>query len=98
MNSLKLTLKYKWYDMIDSGVKLEEYRDIKPYYTSRLAQYVNALGRGETVYVTFYRGYVKNRKSMTFEIKSIRIGEGNPEWGAVKGMEYHCIKLGKRIN
>lgn len=33
---LKLTLKKKWFDMIESGVKLEEYREIKPYWMARL--------------------------------------------------------------
>lgn len=28
-NMLKLVLKHKWYDMIESGVKPEEYREIK---------------------------------------------------------------------
>lgn len=31
-----LTIKKKWFDMILSGVKKEEYREIKPYYDSRL--------------------------------------------------------------
>lgn len=33
---LHLTLKKKWFDMIKSGDKREEYRDIKPYWASRL--------------------------------------------------------------
>lgn len=32
---LTLSIKKQWFDMIASGVKKEEYRDIKPYYTSR---------------------------------------------------------------
>ena len=35
MNILHLPLKSKWYDMIESGVKPEEYRDIKPYWVKR---------------------------------------------------------------
>jgi hypothetical protein len=34
--TLHLTLKKQWWDMIASGEKLEEYREIKPYWTSRL--------------------------------------------------------------
>lgn len=33
---LHLTLKKKWFDMIASGEKKEEYREIKPYWVSRL--------------------------------------------------------------
>ena len=34
-NTLYLPLKKKWFEMIKSGEKKEEYREIKPYYTSR---------------------------------------------------------------
>jgi hypothetical protein len=95
---LKLTLKHKWYDMIDSGVKLEEYRDITPFYHSRIDKYIDALNCGMKVYVTFYKAYTTNRPSMTFEIETIRQGTGNPAWGAVSGTTYYCIGLGKRIN
>ena len=33
---LDLVLKGKWYDMIERGGKLEEYREIKPYWDRRL--------------------------------------------------------------
>lgn len=32
---LTLPIKKKWFDMIKSGEKKEEYREIKPYYDSR---------------------------------------------------------------
>jgi len=34
--TLHLTLKKKWFDMIKSGGKPEEYREIKPYWITRL--------------------------------------------------------------
>ena len=36
MKVLHLRLKGKWYRMIESGVKTEEYRKIKPYWIKRL--------------------------------------------------------------
>lgn len=36
MKVLHLTLKKKFYDMIASGDKTEEYREIKPYWANRL--------------------------------------------------------------
>ena len=36
MNILYLNLKAKWYEMIESGIKTEEYREIKPYLIKRL--------------------------------------------------------------
>lgn len=35
MKTLHLSLKKEWYEMIESGVKTEEYREIKPYWTRR---------------------------------------------------------------
>jgi|WetSurMetagenome_2_1015567.scaffolds.fasta_scaffold00725_25 hypothetical protein len=35
---LILPIKKQWFDMIKSGEKKEEYREIKAYYTSRLAK------------------------------------------------------------
>lgn len=35
---LTLTVSRQWYDMIVSGVKTEEYREIKPYWVARLLQ------------------------------------------------------------
>lgn len=39
MKVLDLVLKGKWYDMIASGEKREEYREIKPYWEKRLLDY-----------------------------------------------------------
>ncbi|WP_101690715.1 hypothetical protein [Dysgonomonas massiliensis] len=38
---LRLTLKKQWFDMIASGVKKEEYREIKDYWTNRLVWLLN---------------------------------------------------------
>lgn len=32
---LTIQINKKWFDMILSGIKTEEYREIKPYYTTR---------------------------------------------------------------
>ena len=36
MNSLKLTLKKQWFDLIEQGEKKEEYRKVKSYWFERL--------------------------------------------------------------
>ena len=41
MKTLDLVLKRKWYDMIDSGVKTEEYREIKPYWIMRMMEEID---------------------------------------------------------
>ena len=45
-------------------------------------------------YVKFSCGYTK--RTMTFEIESISIGEGKPEWGAPTE-DVFIIKLGKKL-
>ena len=96
MKTLHLPLKAKWYEMIESGVKTEEYREIKPYWEKRLAPCDNSnsiKGKGYT-HVKFSYGYTK--RTMTFEIESITIGKGKPEWGAPTE-DVFIIKLGKRL-
>lgn len=44
--------------------------------------------------VRFSYGYAS--RSMTFEVKSIKIGRGRPEWGA-PDYDVFIIKLGKRL-
>lgn len=87
---LRLVLTYKWYDMIDAGEKLEEYRDLTKFYRSRIE------GRDYDI-VTFYRGYAKDRKTMSFKYGGYRVGTGQEKWGAVPGKQYYVIKLGERL-
>ena len=41
MKVLKMTLKKKWFDMIASGEKKEEYREIKQYWVSRFIDFLS---------------------------------------------------------
>ena len=91
MNILHLTIKKQWFDMILSGVKTEEYRDIKPYYNLRL------IGK-EYDTVVFRNGYASNAPQFTMELKSITLSTGKPEWGAEESKVYFVLSLGKIIN
>lgn len=82
---LDLVLKYKWYDMIESGVKTEEYRDIRKW-SKRI------VGKPFT-HVRFHRGY--SAIVMYKRIDTISVGTGNPDWGAVPGVKYFVIKFAK---
>ena len=104
MITLTLHLQSKWYDMIRDFEKREEYREKKQYWASRLVSGIttlqDALGRPTYIFrhydcVRFYRGYTK--ECMTFEVKHIKLGFGNPAWGAVSDEECFVIVLGKRI-
>lgn len=91
MKTLKLVLKKKWYDMIASGEKTEEYRDVTDYWIKRIS------GKGYKL-VTFYLGYAKNRPSMTFEMRTPIISTGIQQWGAEIGKKYFVLRLGSRID
>ena len=106
-NTLHLVLKSKWYEMIESGEKTEEYREIKHYWVKRIlesstAQQPELTSIPRQIYkqtkyerVCFHRGYT-NRK-MIFVIKEISIGIGKAPWGAPIDKEVIIIKLGNRI-
>jgi len=93
MKTLILTLKTQWYNLIASGEKKEEYREIKDYWRKRLFQGDEPIKYDRVV---FYLGYSKGRPSMAFKIEDIHIGHGKPEWGAKPGEEYFVISLGNR--
>jgi len=73
---LHLTLHRKWFDMIASGEKREEYRAMKDYWHRRLNQFRHYDA------VKFVNGYGAHRPWMLVELKGKRMGIGKPEWGA----------------
>lgn len=93
---LQLTLKKKWFDLIKSGVKKEEYREIKRYWETRFA--VMLVNKQHYDAILFKNGYSKNAPRFTIELKGIRIGTGKSEWGAEKDKKYFVLELGEIIN
>ena len=106
-NTLHLVLKGKWYDMIESGEKTEEYRETKQYCIKRILEGSTAkqpeltsiprqISKQATYErVCFHRGYTN--RTMIFEIKGISVGIGKALWGAPINKEVIIIKLGSRI-
>jgi len=76
-----LGLKQKWYDKIESGLKHEEFREVKPFNDARLA---GRKGK-ELRAVTFMRGRA-SKEQMTWEVRRVDL-RGN----------YYVLELGKRI-
>jgi len=74
MKILHLTLKKKWFDMISSGVKKEEYREIKPYWCKRLNKKFDA--------VQFRNGYSKDAPFFIIQLIGLYRSFGIVEWGA----------------
>lgn len=96
---LYLSLKSEWYNMIESGIKKEEYREIKDFWTKRLVDKstysVDDIKYKKYDVVCFSYGYTKRK--MYYKIKSIGMGIGKEEWGASKYPVY-IIKLGERCD
>jgi hypothetical protein len=86
---LQETLKKKWFDMIRSGEKTEEYREIKPYWDARL------IGK-EFDYVQFRNGYGEDAPKIVFKCLWIDQGRGLKKWGA-PDTDVYIIKLGERL-
>lgn len=78
---LTLPIKKKWFDMILSGEKKEEYRAKNKYYDSRFWRYED-----EEIDVIFRNGYSNNSPQIQCKvIPNSRFG-GKPEWGAENDM------------
>jgi hypothetical protein len=101
--TIKLTLKKQWFDMIEAGIKTEEYREIKPYWIERLCNefgFISYLGTGfkKFDFIQFTNGYNPKSPKIIVECKGIEIGCGKTEWGAIENENYFIIKLGKVID
>lgn len=90
--TLHLNLKKKWYDLIESGEKKEEYREVKPYWATRIENF-NKNGNG---LICFKNGYSKQARGMIVECKGVDLGfcDTKPEWGQPNETHY-ILKLGK---
>ena len=103
MSTLKLTIKKQWFDMILSGEKTEEYREIKKHWERILTNDLQYYEQGwdadfkkfDTVH--FFNGayYSESLPNFKIECKGIEIKTGNPIWGAELNTDYFVIKLGK---
>lgn len=91
---LILPIKKKWFDMIKSGEKKEEYREIKAYYLSRFNKLPLYDFREDkmTFEVVFRNGYSKSSPKLKCKCK-IRIGQGKEEWGAEPNKEYYVLEI-----
>lgn len=88
---LTLPIKKRWFDMILSGEKKEEYREIKPYYEARFKNLWGNEYIGEKI-IMFRNGYSANSPSFIAECE-INIGHGNSEWGAEEGKDYYVLTI-----
>ena len=68
MSTLKIIIKAEYFDQIKAGTKKIEYRDITPFWTSRL--YNNGKKR-EYDDIEFMNGYNKHARRMIVKYKGV---------------------------
>ena len=90
MKILYLTLKKQWFDMIASGEKREEYREIKKYWNSRLNKTYDV--------IEFRNGYAKDAPKIAVKLEAVLIGLGITDWGAPENERVYILKLGEIIS
>ena len=78
---LHLVLKRKWYEMIASGEKTEEYRALTPYWASRLNNWSNSIAQAGIGFSLGYRKPDLFRISGHRMLYKVRFGARHPEWG-----------------
>ena len=90
---LPLVLKKKWYDMIKSGVKRQEYRTSKKvcHMIERWVGHWHMNKGQKKLVVTFFLGYQKDRPSMSYLVDYVTYAEESrhPDWGEPEGL--HCV-------
>jgi len=103
---LILPIKKKWYDMIKSGEKKEEYREIKKYWTVRFNNEFDKTLESIIKHdiesdllkyclwlkVYLKNGYKKDAPILECECK-LKIGLGREEWGAIPGKKYYILEI-----
>ena len=100
---LILPIKKKWFDMIASGEKKEEYRNTSSYYMTRFAKVFGECAYGivypkcfETESLVaefmFRNGYSKNSPSLIAKC-TLSVGNGKKEWGAAPCKNYYRLHI-----
>lgn len=87
---LTLPIKRKWFDMIASGEKKEEYRDITHYYCQRFAKYLGV----PSFKIRFRAGYRSDSPLMECDV-FLSSGQGRQDWGAPANWIGFILKIQK---
>lgn len=92
MSILILHIKKKWFDLILSGEKKEEYREVKPYWSKRLCNSWDAYGvrwnnqkerwdYKEFSAIEFRNGYGRGARRCMVKYNGLDVGPPNQYWG-----------------
>lgn len=84
-----LPIKKKWFDMIVSGQKKEEYRTFTKRYGSMFFKAADVNGE---FWCILRNGYRLDSPSITVRV-SLSIGHGKREWGAEPNEQYFILTI-----
>lgn len=102
MKILHLTLKKKWFDMIKAGVKKEEYREVKPYWSTRLMNdnpIAGTTSMKQFDIIRFRNGYSPDSPVIDVECLDVGISSTpKPEWSDNAQGTFYTLYLGKILN
>ena len=96
---LHLVTSAKWFEMIYKGIKTVDYREITQYYAKLFS--CGQIRLNGTAYqdykvnICLHLGTAKHHPTILLECEGLSIGVGNPAWGAVDGVPYYRLDLGK---
>ncbi|MBR3543675.1 MAG: hypothetical protein IKN82_08285 [Treponema sp.] len=85
---LILPIKGYWLQKIWNGEKPEEYRDMTPYYETRLEKYKDF----PSFTVGLRAGY-SMKSAFAVCLCRLKKGEGFEKWGAEKGKDYYVLQI-----
>lgn len=101
-----LVLNGRWYRMIESGGKREEYRDVSDYWLPRIRNWETARASAKWSVVEFRLGHRKDAPRMTYLCPLVLIRGGalgatggrilHPEWGE-PAHEHFALILSERV-
>lgn len=97
--TLFLTIKGEFFDMIASGFKMEEYREIKPYWTKKIESKEGEKAFRPIKFLRLRNGYTRNAREIFIICTGIRIGIPRPEWsgGQIPQKPVYIFSLGSII-
>lgn len=97
---IHLNLIGRWFDMIESGIKKEEYRELSDYWNKIFTNYMASMcsfrnGKLDEMSIIFSNGYSKSCRQMEVRLLGIDVSIGKVEWGAELGKYYNVLRLGE---
>lgn len=103
---LHLGLKRPWYNRIDIGEKCVEFREAKPYWDTRIRNWMASMKSGKTPVLEFQCGYSRfsprmwfiagNGKDMIFAYRKASDPVQHPDLGEFPKDRY-CLFIGERV-